>query len=82
MASNKRTKPMAYGRWHETESHGSSLFGLYAISYQLLYPAISHTLLQIVLLKTATESLLLGEVVGIVQGREIGDSFFGFFPTI
>jgi hypothetical protein len=33
-------------------------------------------------LKTATESLLLGEVVGIVQGREIGDSFFGFFPAI
>ena len=30
----------------------------------------------------AAESLLLGKVVGIVQGCEIGDSFFCFFPTI
>lgn len=44
--------------------------------------AISHALLQIVFRETSSESLLLSEVVGIVQGREIGDSFFCFFPTI
>ena len=53
-----------------------------AISSCFLPSAISHTLLQIVLLKTAPESLLLGKVVGIVQGCEIGDSFLGLVTRI
>lgn len=38
--------------------------------------------LHIVLRKAASESLLLGKVIGVVQGGEIGDSFFCVFSAI
>ena len=47
-----------------------------------LLPAIRHRLLQLVLFKTASESLFFGKVVGKVQGCEICDSFFGLVTRI
>jgi hypothetical protein len=39
-------------------------------------------LLDVVLRETATESLLFGEVIGIVQGRQVRNPFFRFFATL
>ena len=44
--------------------------------------SIRHQLLQIVLSETASESLLLGKVIGVVQGSEVGDALFCFVPRI
>ena len=57
---------------------------VHAISHQLSasISAIDHSLLHIILREAAPKSLLLGKVVGIVQGCEIGDSFLGLVTRI
>ncbi len=45
-------------------------------TFHEMRPSIGRQCLHIILCDAASESLLLGKVVGIVQGREIGDSLF------
>ena len=47
--------------------------------------AIRHRLffrLGVILREAATEALLFGEMVGIVERRQVGNPFFGFFATV
>lgn len=38
--------------------------------------------LGVILREAATEALLFGEMVGIVERRQVGNPFFGFFATV
>ena len=79
---------MANGRWQEVRRVRQNDEGRYDESCVLFRTIAIGTprrlffLLDVILREAAPESLLFGEVIGIVQGRQVRNPFFRFFATL